>query len=128
MMSTGDKVRDVLLVGVGIAGLLFSRFYAGEQQDLFHSFGANVAFSFGAYFFMKFFRLPPRNIPYASAAYTLLGVSAQEIAQATGLYPGWYDPLDFLFNGLGIALALGVDLLSARIKPVGETSTPASAT
>jgi len=44
-----------------------------------------------------------------NAAYALLGVSAQEVAQRVGLYPGTYDPLDFLLNAVGIGLALSVD-------------------
>jgi hypothetical protein len=116
-MNPSERARTVLFEGIGIAGLLFSRFYAGQGQEFFRSFGGNLFFSFGAYFFMKFARLPPRDFPYVAAAYTLLGVFAQEAAQGMGLYPGWFDPLDFLFNGLGVGLALALDWLGARMAP-----------
>jgi hypothetical protein len=104
----------MLWIGVGIGGLLFSRHYSGAGADLLHAYGANVSFSFAAYFMLRFFNLPPRDNRIATAAYAFLAVSAQEIGQAWRLYPGVFDALDFLLNALGICLALGVDMVRLR--------------
>jgi len=108
-MNISGRTRNLFYIGIGIGGLLFSRYYSGPMEDFTHSYGANVTFSFFAYFLLKFFRLPLRDSKYMNAAYALLGVSAQEVAQRVGLYPGTYDPLDFLLNAVGIGLALSVD-------------------
>ena len=115
-MDSGEKIRNLLLTGIGVGGLLFCRHYYGPMGDIFHSYGANITFSFGAYFIFKFFRLPPTDKKYMNAAYTLSGVSATEIAQGIGFYRGTYDPLDFFVNAAGIALALGIDIIISRQK------------
>ena len=40
----------------------------------------------------------------------MLAVSAQEIAQGVGIYPGVFDAYDFLFNAVGIGIASGLDV------------------
>jgi len=113
-MYINKKLRNLFHVGIGVAGLLSSRYYSGPIKDFFHSYGANISFSFAAYFLLKFFRLPLINNKYMNAAYTLFGDSVQEFVQSVGIYPGTYDPLDFIFNAIGIGIALVIDLL--RIK------------
>jgi hypothetical protein len=114
-MTTGEKTQNLLCVAMGVAGLLFSRTYSGPMAAILHGYGANVTFSFGAYFILKFFRLPLKKKMHMNAAYTLIGVSAQEVAQAMALYPGTFDALDFLANAVGIGVAWGVDVwLSKR--------------
>jgi len=119
-MDISGKTRNLLYMGIGIGGLLFSRYYSGPMEGFTHSYGANVTFSFFAYFLLKFFRLPLSDNKYMNAAYALLCVSAQEVTQRVGLYPGTYDSLDFLFNAAGIGLALGVDILRSRKRSLGN--------
>ncbi len=44
----------------------------------------------------------------------VLTFSAQELGQAFGLYPGVFDPLDFLFNAGGKGLAVSLDLFRSK--------------
>lgn len=113
-MDTKEKIHNLFYIIIGVGGLLFSRHYLGPLEEFFHNYGANIAFSFGAYFLIKFLKLPFREYKYITAIYTFGGVSIQEIAQSIELYPGTYDPLDFLANTAGIVIALCVDILSSR--------------
>lgn len=109
----GEKAWRVIWISIGVGGLLFSRHYAGPGADFLHAYGANLSFSFAAYFLLRFFNLPPRDSRFSAAGLALAGVSAQEAAQGLWHYPGVFDALDFLFNAAGVALALGLDLLRA---------------
>ena len=120
-----EKGWRVTCIGLGIAGLLLSRHYSGPGADYFHSYGANLTFSFASYFLLRLLDLPPKGNRYAAAAYSLLGVSLQEIAQALGFYPGVFDPLDFLFNAAGVSLALGLATTRQRISKKGALQTEA---
>ena len=108
-MDPKEKKRNVILILVVLSGLLLVRFYTGPMEIFVHSHGANITFSFGAYFILKFIKLPLNNHRIVNGAYTFLGVSAQEIAQAFGQYPGVFDPLDFLANASGILIAMIMD-------------------
>ena len=108
-MSTSQK-KSLVCIAIGVVGLLFCRHYSGPAAGILHSHGANVAFSFGAYFILRLFRLPLIERKSINAAYTLVGVSAQEVAQALNLYPGTFDPFDFLANAVGICGAWVVDM------------------
>lgn len=110
MAEMNEKARNLICMSIGIAGLLFSRHYSGPAETFFHSYGANITFSFSFYFLLKRFRLRSIDNAYVNAAYAFLGVSMQEVAQGIKLYPGTYDPLDFAFNALGIGVAMGVYL------------------
>lgn len=70
-MYINKKVRNLFYVGIGVAELLFSRHYSGPIKDYFHSYGANISFSYAAYFLLKFFRLPliDNKYKYMNAAY-----------------------------------------------------------
>ncbi len=113
-MKPKEKTRNVAFIFVGVIGLLGVRFYSGPLETLVHSHGANLTFSFGAYFILKFIKLPLIENKYMNGAYTFMGVSAQEIAQAFGRYPGIFDPLDFIANAFGICVAMIVDYLLTR--------------
>jgi len=113
-MVMTEKTRNVLFILLGVTGLLGVQFYRGPFEILIHSHGANLTFSFGAYFLLKFLKLPLNDQKVITGAYTFLGVSAQEVAQGVGRYPGIFDPLDFLANALGICLGILVDSLISR--------------
>ena len=104
-----QKTRNLICIAAGVAGLLISRHYSGPGAILLHSHGANVTFSFGAYFILKLWQIPLLERRPALAVYTFLGVSAQEVTQALSLYPGTYDVLDFPANAAGIAAAWVID-------------------
>jgi len=100
-----DKLRNLAGVALGVLGLLLCRHYTGPGAALLHAHGANLTFSFGAFYILKLTRLPRVERGRVCAAYALTGVCAQEIAQGLSLYPGVFDPLDFVANAAGIALA-----------------------
>lgn len=108
-----EKVWRIACIVVGVAGLLLSRHYTGYGADLLHAHGANVSFSFAAYFLLRFFNLPPRDSRSSAAVYAMVVVSAQELAQGYGYYPGVFDEWDLLFNAAGISLAVGLDTFRA---------------
>lgn len=119
-----QKARDLLCIAAGVAGLLISRHYSGPGAILLHSHGANVTFSFGAYFILKLWQIPLLERRPALAMYTFLGVSAQEVAQALSLYPGTYDALDFPANAAGIALAWAADAGTSPSLPISSDGSP----
>lgn len=115
-MDTRGKIRNILYIAIGTGGLLFSRHYSGPMGDFFHCHGANVSISFALYYLSKSFRLPLNDNKLMNAAYAMVVVSAQEAPQGIGLYPGAYDPLDFLADAAGIGFALGADISRSRKK------------
>jgi hypothetical protein len=109
-----SKARNLIFVGIGIIGLLFSRHYSGPFENMISSFGANITFSFGAYFILKLSKLRLFNNKFINGGVIFLGVSLQEIAQGLHVCSGTYDPLDFLFNTIGISIAIFIDMLITR--------------
>jgi len=127
------KVRTVLLVLFGVAGLVLKRHYSGPHQSLVHSYGGNVAASFAVYFVVSNLYLPPRLIalgangtgdrdqsPVSGSSYrrlltaaaALLVVELFEITNGFGVMTNVYDRVDLVANAGGVALALVVDALT----------------
>jgi hypothetical protein len=113
-MAASQKTRRLICIAISVAGLLFSRHYSGPAAEILHSHGANVTFSFGMYFILGLCKLPLIERKSINAAYALLGVSVQEGAQALNLYPGVFDPLDFLANAVGICAAWMIDVWMSK--------------
>ncbi len=116
----GAKARTIFFVLLGVAALVLKRHYAGPLQELVHSYGGNIAVSFAVYFIVL--RLPfhfgPKRLFTAG-----LGLAAVELFEALngfGVMANVYDPADFVANGLGVVLALGIDTgLSRRSRTAG---------
>lgn len=115
-----QKARTFPCIAAGVAGLLISRHYSGPGSAILHSHGANVAFSFGAYFILKLWKLPLGERRPAIAGYAFAGVSAQEAAQGLSLYPGVFDPLDLLANAADVAFAWAVDVWTSPSPPASS--------
>jgi len=49
-----------------------------------------------------------------NAAFIFSGCSTFELAQAAGLYPGTYDPNDFIAYAAGTVLGLGIDSVLSK--------------
>lgn len=109
-----EKAWRILCIAIGVGCLLFRRHYSGVGAGYLSAQGANISLPFAAYFLLRFFNLPPKDDRFAVAVYTYAGVSAQEVAQVAGLYPGTFDWLDFLFNASGIGLALDFDIFRSK--------------
>ena len=110
-MDKSGKKYSILFILIGTCGLLFSRHYSGPMEEFFHCYGANITFSFGAYYIIKLFRFPLADNIYINALYTLTGLSIQETAQHYGLYPGTFDPQDLVFNTAGVVLAVIMEVV-----------------
>lgn len=107
--SDGAKARNVFFVLLGVAALMLKKHYTGPLQELVHSYGGNIAVSFAVYFIVL-------NLPFHFGPKRLftagLGLAAVELFEALdgfGVMTNVYDPADFVANGVGVVLALGVD-------------------
>jgi len=115
-MDTRRRILSLAMIGLGIAGLLFSRHHVGTGEAFLRAYGANITFSFAAFFlialFGKTWSALRRDGVVALVAF--LGVGGQEMAQLVGLYPGVYDPRDLLFDALGVAAGWGISAVARR--------------
>ena len=108
------SARNVLFVLLGVAGLVLKSQYSGPYQDVVQSYGGNVAATFAVYFLAK--RVTTRsNLPRASAAaLAFMVVQLFEVLDGFGVMANVYDPVDFVANSAGIALAVAFDALASR--------------
>ncbi len=109
------KIRNTVLILLGTGVLLLKRHYTGTQQEMVHAYAGNVSVSFALYFL--FVNLRPRakggRILAASLAFT--SVQLFEAFDGFGVMANTYDPMDFIVNAVGIAVAWGLDIvLSAK--------------
>lgn len=114
-MNLTHLIRNVTFILLGAFGLILINKYVGPNYELVHSYAGNVTASFAVYFVVsigsKEFRLPRLIV----AILALLVVELFEATNGFGVMTNTYDPFDFLANAFGVALAVGVDLVSARI-------------
>ena len=94
-----ERARNVVLILVGVGGLLASHHV---DLEFARAHGANVSFSFATFFLVRFLGVR-RSAVTAACAFAI--VAAQEFAQMLGLYPGWFDWWDLLFDAAGVGLA-----------------------
>jgi len=111
-----DKVRDVACVLLSVALLLFARRYDGPGSTFLHQHGANLSFSFGAFYILRLLRVPRSGRAWITALLALAGVWLQEGLQAAGLYPGVFDPLDLLYDAGGVVLAWALCVATSRVR------------
>jgi hypothetical protein len=105
-----ERTRNVVLILVGVGGLLASHH---ADLEFAQAHGANLSFSFAAFFLVRFLGI---TRPALTAACTFTIVAAQEFAQMFGLYPGWFDWWDLVFDAAGVALAW----IAHRLIPCGK--------
>ncbi|MBU0692150.1 hypothetical protein KKC97_06675 [bacterium] len=105
------KLRRVILALIGTALLVGLNHYTGTGREFAHSYGSNISFSFAAYFLLQLSRLPISENRVWVFILAFVLVSLSEFAQLYGFYSGIFDVWDFLFNGIGIVLALLTDLI-----------------
>jgi len=113
-MSIKSRIKDGILSatlwGIDLLGVAS---YSGQYENLVNGYAHDVLLPAGEFFFAKSINMFNGN-KYAIAAYEFLGCSAFEIAQGLGLYPGVFDPKDFLAYAAGIGLSLGIDALTSK--------------
>jgi hypothetical protein len=109
--------RNFFFVLLGILGLLLVFWYDAEPYyEFIHSYGGNFTASFAFYFIFQNALARYRASRVTNALATLL---VAEIFEATdgffGIMVNTYDPIDYVANALGVALAFGLDILAARL-------------
>ena len=113
-MNARLRKRNVLMVLAGVAGLLMKGWLSDPIGELAHSYVGNLAVSFAVYFLVSL-AAGSRLNRVTIAVIALLVVEIFELADGFGIMANVYDPFDYLANALGVALAIFVDMVSARV-------------
>ena len=104
-MNAHVRLRDLLMVLVGVAFLLTKRWLAKSLGDLAFSYVGNLSGSFAVYFILSIAARP--KLPRVMIAVIALPiVELFELTDGFGIMTNVYDPFDYLANALGISLAL----------------------
>ena len=117
-MNTHLRERNVVMVLVGVAALLIKGWLSDSTGSLARDYLGNVAASFAVYFLIAI-AAAPRLQRIWVAAIALAIVEAFELTDGFGMMMNTYDPFDYLANALGVALACGVDFISAHLMRAG---------
>jgi hypothetical protein len=112
---------NLFFVLIGIAGLLMVFSYSGPFYILVHSYGGNITASFAFYFNI---RLAVARQEWKRATSVLITILVTELFEATngffGIMTNVYDPLDYLANALGVALAVAIDAFASYLLRTGK--------
>jgi biotin transporter BioY len=114
-MKTSYLIRNISFVLLGVFGLIFTSKYVGSYYELVHSYAGNVTASFAVYFVVSIGSREFRLNRWIVAVIALLVVELFEATNGFGVMANTYDPFDFIANAVGVALAIGADVVSARI-------------
>lgn len=117
-MDKKTKIRNLILAAVGVISLL-SEYYSGPLKTFIVKYGASIAFPFGLYFLLQFFRLPKIENRIINAFYTFVLVLILELLQAAGLF-GVFDWADFIFYLIGIVIAVVIDVKTLKTRKSAE--------
>lgn len=114
--SATSATRNVLFTLLGVAGLLLKAHYSGPYPELVQSYGGNITASFAVYFILAnpVSRSPrgSSSLKFRAPLTAILALAVVELFEATDgfrVMSNTYDPVDYLANAIGIALALLVD-------------------
>jgi len=113
-MGVPVKIRNLVMVLVGVLGLLLKGWLRGSLSSFVYSYLGNVTVSFAVYFLVGFAPVPRLKRAWI-AVIALLIVEAFELTNGFGVMTNVYDPYDYLANAAGIALAVGVDIVMDRV-------------
>jgi len=111
-----NKLLEGLYSGVMIGGATVASNYKVEVEWFTRGYLHDITLPFGLYFSGKLIGPPFEGNKLANAAFVFLGCSVFEAAQSLGLYPGTFDPKDFLAYSAGVGLAIAVDKLTFKKK------------
>lgn len=119
-MNTQEKVLSGLyatmgfLVGLPSGKAMHDIYDNPEVAKFMGSYQHDIAAPFGVYFIMKLVNKDRSILSRAIMVFSLY--SAGEIAQGLHLYPGTFDPKDFLAYATGVGLAAAFDKLTFKNK------------
>ena len=105
----GSKGRNLLFVFLGVAVLLLKPRYSGPLEEIVHSYASNFSVSFAVYFIFTNLEFSQKYKGAFAAICAFLVVELFEAFDGFGVMSNTYDPIDFLVNGVGIAMAFFVD-------------------
>jgi hypothetical protein len=108
------KLRNTFFVLLGVAGFLLKGQCSGPGYQVVQGNGGNIAISFVVYFVIVNLPLHFGARRLAAASLALGVVELFEAFNGFGVMINVYDPVDFLANFLGVALALIVDVSLGR--------------
>jgi glycopeptide antibiotics resistance protein len=110
------RTRNIGLILIGAAVLVFKSRYSGAFEVLVHSYAGNVAVSFAVYFMALFIPVDSKNKRLLSAGLALAAVELFEVFDGFGFMSNTYDSLDLAANlaGVGIGFLLDTALAFRR--------------
>lgn len=109
-MSNKEKLRNVLFILLGVAGLLLKQHYNGAYPELVKSYLGNISVSFAVYFLVSIYAVRWKKKKFFSAAVTLIIVDLFEITNGFGVMLNTFDMYDLVANFVGVGLAVLVYL------------------
>jgi len=115
-MSNKEKLRNVLLILLGVAGLLLKQHYIGPYSELVKSYLGNISVSFAIYFLVSVCAVRWKNGKAISAAVALAIVELFEITDGFGIMLNTFDLFDLIANFVGVGLAVSFVSLDLKIK------------
>ena len=117
MMKQTMVLRNVALALMGVLALVMKPAYNGPLDNVVYSYGGNFSVSFAIYFILSISASRFGFGRIFAALGTLIAVYAFEATDGFGFMLNTYDPLDYVADGAGVAIAIVVDLLlSAAMK------------
>ena len=104
-----EQLKDLILGASFVTLDVFLKAYGGHS--LVRSYAHDTLLPLSAYFLLKSYGSKSKGF---NAAFIFSGCSTFELAQAAGLYPGTYDPNDFIAYAAGTVLGLGIDSVLSK--------------
>ena len=116
MESRGrTEARNISLILLGIASLVFKSRYTGPFEIFVHSYVGNVSVSFAIYFLALRIPLKTQHKRLWTVCIALAAVELFELFNGFGLMSNVYDSWDLIANLVGVATAFALDaVLSNR--------------
>ncbi|MDP3149123.1 MAG: hypothetical protein Q8N83_08335 [Ignavibacteria bacterium] len=114
-MNNKEKLRNVLFILLGVAGLLLKQQYNGMHSELVKSYLGNISVSFAMYFLVSIYATRWKNGKVISAVVALAIVELFEITNGFGVMLNTFDVFDLVANIVGVGLAITIDF-SIKLK------------
>jgi hypothetical protein len=108
-------LRNVAFAVLGAIILVLKPLYHGPGEAVFYSYAGNFGVSFALYFAVVNATSKYDRSRLVAGVVVLLAVEAFEATNGFGLMENTYDPVDFIANAAGIALAILVDAMTLRM-------------
>lgn len=103
-----------MLALLGAAILVLKLEYHGPGDGVVHAYAGNAAVSFALFFAAINATERFRRPRLLAALGVLVAVEAFEFSDGFGVMANVVDPIDLWANAVGVALAVAVDVLTAR--------------